>query len=327
MKILVTGVAGFIGSYVAQALLARGDVVYGVDNLNDYYDPQLKLDRLAQFENHDNFTFVKMDIADTDAVNALFSKFIPDAVVHLAAQAGVRYSLENPHTYIQSNIVGHLNILEGCRHTPNLQHLVYASSSSVYGGNDKQPFSTTDKVDSPVSLYAATKKSDELMTHCYSHLYKFAATGLRFFTVYGPWGRPDMTPFVFTTAMKDDKAIKVFNHGKMKRDFTYIDDIVNGVIAALDTPSKPDEKGVCHSVYNIGNNAPETLMDYILEIERAYGTEAKKEMMDMQPGDVVETYADIAKTTEDLGYKPTTPISVGIPKFVAWFKDYYGVKH
>jgi UDP-glucuronate 4-epimerase len=327
MKILVTGVAGFIGSYVAQALLARGDVVYGVDNLNDYYDPQLKLDRLAQFENHDNFTFVKMDIADTDAVNALFSKFIPDAVVHLAAQAGVRYSLENPHTYIQSNIVGHLNILEGCRHTPNLQHLVYASSSSVYGGNDKQPFSTTDKVDSPVSLYAATKKSDELMTHCYSHLYKFAATGLRFFTVYGPWGRPDMTPFVFTTAMKDDKAIKVFNYGQMKRDFTYIDDIVNGVIAALDTPSKPDEKGVCHSVYNIGNNAPETLMDYILEIERAYGTEAKKEMMDMQPGDVVETYADIAKTTEDLGYKPTTPISVGIPKFVAWFKDYYGVKH
>ena len=326
MKILVTGVAGFIGSYVAQALLARGDVVYGVDNLNDYYDPQLKLDRLAQFENHDNFTFEKMDIADTDVVNALFSKFIPDAVVHLAAQAGVRYSLENPHTYIQSNIVGHLNILEGCRHTPNLQHLVYASSSSVYGGNDKQPFSTTDKVDSPVSLYAATKKSDELMTHCYSHLYKFAATGLRFFTVYGPWGRPDMTPFVFTTAMKDGKAIKVFNHGQMKRDFTYIDDIVNGIIAALDTPSKPDEKGVCHSVYNIGNNAPETLMDYILEIERAYGAEAKKEMMDMQPGDVVETYADIAKTTEDLGYKPTTPISVGIPKFVAWFKDYYGVE-
>ena len=327
MKILVTGVAGFIGSYVAQALLARGDVVYGVDNLNDYYDPQLKLDRLAQFENHDNFTFEKMDIADTDVVNALFSKFIPDAVVHLAAQAGVRYSLENPHTYIQSNIVGHLNILEGCRHTPNLQHLVYASSSSVYGGNDKQPFSTTDKVDSPVSLYAATKKSDELMTHCYSHLYKFAATGLRFFTVYGPWGRPDMTPFVFTTAMKDGKAIKVFNHGQMKRDFTYIDDIVNGVIAALDTPSKADEKGVCHSVYNIGNNAPETLMDYILEIERAYGAEAKKEMMDMQPGDVVETYADIAKTTEDLGYKPTTPISVGIPKFIAWFKDYYGVEH
>lgn len=327
MKILVTGVAGFIGSYVAQALLERGDVVLGVDNLNDYYDPQLKRDRLKQFENHARFTFKKMDIGDKDVVSDLFRDFVPDAVVHLAAQAGVRYSLENPHAYIQSNIVGHLNILEGCRHAPNLKHLVYASSSSVYGGNDKQPFSTEDKVDSPVSLYAATKKSDELMSHCYSHLYQFPSTGLRFFTVYGPWGRPDMTPFVFTLAMKEGKAIKVFNHGQMKRDFTYIDDIVDGIISALDKPAKPDAKGVRHAVYNIGNNAPETLMDYIVEIEKAYGQEAKKEMMDMQPGDVHETFADIDETTQVLGYKPTTPISKGIPKFVQWFKDYYGVSN
>jgi UDP-glucuronate 4-epimerase len=325
MKIIITGVAGFIGSYVAQALLVRGDVVLGVDNLNDYYDPQLKLDRLRQFENHPSFTFKKMDIADTDDVSAIFADFKPDCVVHLAAQAGVRYSLENPHAYIQSNIVGHLNILEGCRNTPHLKHLVYASSSSVYGGNEKQPFSTDDMVDSPVSLYAATKKSDELMSHCYSHLYKFPSTGLRFFTVYGPWGRPDMTPFVFTTAMKSGQSIKVFNHGEMKRDFTYIDDIVSGVMAALDTPAKPNDKGVRHAVYNIGNNKPEKLMDYISEIERAYGMDADKEMMDMQAGDVHETYADISKTTLDLGYKPTTPISVGIPKFVKWFKDYYGV--
>ena len=326
MKILVTGAAGFIGSYVSQILLNRGDVVYGVDNLNDYYDPQLKRDRLAQFENHPNFTFQKLDIADADAVAQLFADFAPDAVVHLAAQAGVRYSLENPRAYIESNIVGHLNILEGCRHTPHLKHLVYASSSSVYGGNEKQPFSIEDKVDSPVSLYAATKKSDELMSHCYSHLYKFPSTGLRFFTVYGPWGRPDMTPFVFTNAMKDGKAIKVFNHGQMKRDFTYIDDIAGGVVAALDTPAKPNANGVCYAVYNIGNNEPETLLDYITEIEKAYGSEAKKEFLPMQAGDVHETYADISQTTRDLGYKPTTPISVGIPKFVAWFKDYYGIK-
>ena len=311
MSILVTGVAGFIGSYVAMALLARGENVIGIDNLNDYYDPQLKMDRLAQFEDHE--------------VQTVFNEFQPKQVVHLAAQAGVRYSLENPHAYIQSNIVGHLNILEGCRHMPEFEHLVYASSSSVYGANDKQPFSVDDTVDNPVSLYAATKKSDELMTRAYSHLYGIAATGLRFFTVYGPWGRPDMTPYVFATAMMKGEPIKVFNNGEMRRDFTFIDDIVSGILAALVKPADADEKGVRHKVYNLGNNTPVALGDYIAEIEKAYGREAAKTMLPMQAGDVHETYADIDKTTHDLGYKPTTPISVGIPKFIAWFKEYYSI--
>lgn len=324
-KIIVTGAAGFIGSYVAQYLLNRGDIVLGIDNLNDYYDPQLKLDRLKQFEHHKNFEFHKVDLANQEAIASIFENFQPDSVVHLAAQAGVRYSLENPHAYIQSNIVGHLNVLEGCRHTENFQHLVYASSSSVYGANDKQPFSVDDRVDDPVSLYAATKKADELMSRTYSHLYKIPATGLRFFTVYGPWGRPDMTPYVFASAMMKDEPIKVFNHGVMKRDFTYIDDIVSGIIAALNNPPEPDAKDVRHRVFNLGNNQPEQLIDYIQEIEKAYGMEAQKTMLPMQAGDVHETYADIEKTTAELGYKPSTPISVGIPKFIEWFKDYYNI--
>lgn len=325
MKVLVTGAAGFIGSYVSIQLLERGDQVVGIDNLNDYYDPKLKEARLERLTPYDQFEFIKMDIADTPAMKSLFDEHQFDAVIHLAAQAGVRYSLENPHAYIESNIVGHLNILEGCRHTPNLQHLVYASSSSVYGGNDKKPFSTSDNVDSPISLYAATKKSDELMSHCYSHLYKFPSTGLRFFTVYGPWGRPDMAAYLFTDAIVKGKEINVFNHGDMKRDFTFIDDIVAGIVAALDHPPVANDKGVRSKVYNIGNNQSERLMDYIGAIENALGIEAKKNMMEMQAGDVPETYADITDTQNDLGYQPTTPISVGIPKFVEWYKTYHKV--
>lgn len=325
MKVLITGAAGFIGSHVAIKLLARGDAVVGIDNLNDYYDPRLKQARLDRLSSYDGFDFIKADIADKPMMEQLFKDHQPDAVIHLAAQAGVRYSLENPHAYIESNIVGHLNILEGCRHTPHLKHLVYASSSSVYGGNDKKPFSTSDNVDRPVSLYAATKKSDELMSHCYSHLYKFPATGLRFFTVYGPWGRPDMAAYLFTDAIVKGQAINVFNHGEMKRDFTFIDDIVTGIVSALDHPPVPNEIGVRHKVYNIGNNRSERLMDYIGEIEKALGMEAKKNMMEMQAGDVPETYADITDTQNDLGYQPTTPISVGIPKFVEWYKIYHKV--
>ncbi len=323
MKILVTGAAGFIGSHVSLALMARGDSVVGVDNMNTYYDPTLKQARLDRLTPNSDFTFIKADIADTDAMRVVFATHAPDAVIHLAAQAGVRHSLTHPHDYISANIVGHLNILEGCRATPGLRNMVYASSSSVYGGNLKQPFSVQDSVDSPVSLYAATKKADELMSYCYSHLYKFPSVGLRFFTVYGPWGRPDMAAFMFTDAITKGQPINVFNNGEMKRDFTFVDDIVNGILAALDHPPTQDDKGVCHRVYNLGNNRSEKLMDYIAEIEKALGLTAIKNMLPMQPGDVPETAADITESHHDLGYQPTTPISVGIPKFVAWYKDYY----
>ncbi len=325
MKIIVTGAAGFIGFHTSQFLLGRGDQVVGIDNLNDYYDPTLKQARLDQLQDQDGFTFYKVDIADKDAMADIFATENPDKVIHLAAQAGVRYSLENPHAYIESNIVGHLNILEGCRHTDSVQKLVYASSSSVYGGNTKKPFSVEDRVDNPISLYAATKKSDELMTHCYAHLYGLQAIGLRFFTVYGPWGRPDMAAYLFADAIRQDKPINVFNHGNMMRDFTFINDIVSGVIASLDYDMPIDDSGIRHSVYNLGNNQTEKLNDYIAEIEQALGKKAEKNMLPMQPGDVPETYADIEASRRDLGYEPTTPISKGIPKFIKWYKDYYNV--
>lgn len=325
MKIIVTGAAGFIGFHTSQFLLGRGDQVVGIDNLNDYYDPTLKQARLDQLQGREGFQFYKVDIADKDAIAKIFAEEKPDKVIHLAAQAGVRYSLENPHAYIESNIVGHLNILEGCRHSDSVQKLVYASSSSVYGSNDKMPFSVEDRVDNPISLYAATKKSDELMSYCYAHLYGLKAIGLRFFTVYGPWGRPDMAAYLFADAIRQDKPIKVFNNGNMKRDFTFIDDIVSGVIASLDCDMYADDRSVYHSIYNLGNNRTEKLNDYIGEIEKALGKQAEKNMLPMQPGDVPETYADIEKSRHDLGYDPQTPISEGIPKFIAWYKDYYNV--
>ena len=325
MKIIVTGAAGFIGFHTSQALLDRGDQVIGIDNLNDYYDPTLKQSRLDLLTPHDGFTFYKVDLADKQTIDGIFADEKPDKVIHLAAQAGVRYSLENPHAYIQSNIVGHLNILEGCRHTDTVQKLVYASSSSVYGGNTKKPFSVEDRVDYPMSLYAATKKADELMSYCYAHLYGIKSIGLRFFTVYGPWGRPDMAAYLFADAIRQDKPIKVFNHGNMKRDFTFIEDIVSGVIAAMDYDLPADERGVCHAVYNLGNNRTEQLNDYIAEIEKALGKTAIKDMLPMQAGDVPETYADIDASRRDLGYDPQTPIKVGIPKFIEWYKGYYKI--
>ena len=325
MKIIVTGVCGFIGFHVSRALMARGDMVIGLDNMNDYYDISLKQSRLNGLNAHAEFNFYKINIADKKAVADIFETEKPDRVIHLAAQAGVRYSLENPHAYIESNITGHLNVLEACRHSDNVQNLVYASSSSVYGMNDNKPFKTNDFVDNPVSLYAATKKSDELMSYCYSHLYKIPMTGLRFFTVYGPYGRPDMAYFSFTKDIIEGKPIKVFNHGQMRRDFTYIDDVVAGVLAAVDKIPSNDSKGVSHKIYNLGNNQSETLMDFIKTIENALGIDADKEMLPMQAGDVVETYADITESQNDLGYAPKTPISVGIPKFMEWYKDYYKV--
>jgi len=327
MKVLVTGAAGFIGFHVSQQLLARGDQVIGIDNLNDYYDPKLKKDRLVQIQSHDNFQFEKIDIGERETMETFFANHKDiDAVVHLAAQAGVRYSLENPHAYIHSNINGHLNLLEGVRHSDNrINNFVYASSSSVYGGNQSEKFSVEDSVDSPFSLYAATKKSNELMTYCYSHLYNFPAIGLRFFTVYGPWGRPDMAPCLFADAMANGRPINVFNHGDMMRDFTYIDDIVAGVLASLDTPPSIDEKGVRHKVYNLGNNKSERLMDFIENIEKCLGVEAEKNMMPMQPGDAPKTFADIDITKQDLGYDPKTNLSEGIPKFIQWFKDYNNI--
>ena len=323
MKICVTGAAGFIGFHVSNALMARGDTVVGLDNLNDYYDPKLKQDRLAILEKNESFTFHKIDISDKDGVAKIFAEKKFDRVIHLAAQAGVRYSIQNPYAYIESNIMGHLNILEGCRNSDSVQNLVYASSSSVYGMNENKPFKTSDFVDNPISLYAATKKSDELMSYCYSHLYNIPMSGLRFFTVYGPWGRPDMAYFSFTKDILDGRGIKVFNHGKMRRDFTYIDDIVAGVIAACDNPPEKDEKGVAHRVYNLGNNKSETLMDFISTIESALGQEAEKEMLPMQAGDVVETYADISESQKYLNYNPLTKISKGIPEFIKWYKGYY----
>lgn len=331
MKVLLTGVAGFIGYHVTIQLLERGDTVIGVDNLNDYYDVRLKEARLTSIQaqpNAKNFKFVKLDLAEQNPTFKLFEIENPDNVIHLAAQAGVRYSLENPHAYINSNIVAFTNILEGCR-AVKPQHLVYASSSSVYGGNTKLPFSESDNVDHPVSLYAATKKANELMAHTYSHLYGIPTTGLRFFTVYGPWGRPDMAPFLFADAILNGKPIKVFNHGEMMRDFTYIDDIVEGVIRVLDKPATPEKhalRGNIHAPYrlfNIGNNKPEQLLDFIAMLENAIGKTAQKELLPMQAGDVKATYADTNALEAWVGFKPSTPLKVGVEKFVNWYRGFY----
>ena len=326
MKILVTGAAGFIGHQTTLKLLARGDTVIGVDNLNDYYDVSLKEARLQDIAKHpqaSNFKFIKLDLADTSATEDLFKAEQPQRVIHLAAQAGVRYSLQNPHAYVQSNLVAFTNILEGCRHN-KVKHLVYASSSSVYGGNTKLPFSEQDTVDHPVSLYAATKKANELMAHTYSHLYGIPTTGLRFFTVYGPWGRPDMSPFLFADAILNNKPIKVFNHGDMMRDFTYIDDIVEGVVRVADKPATPQvNSSVPYRVFNIGNNQPEKLMDFIGILENAFGKVAEKEFLPMQAGDVKATYADTSALETWVGFKPYTPLKDGIARFADWYKAYY----
>ncbi|WP_259780556.1 SDR family NAD(P)-dependent oxidoreductase [Aestuariispira ectoiniformans] len=325
MTVLVTGAAGFIGMHVSETLLNRGDKVVGIDNLNDYYDVTLKEARRDRLVGREGYTFEKIDIADAEALNDLVERRPDiDRIVHLAAQAGVRYSLENPHAYVQTNVVGQLNILELARHKEGLKHLVYASSSSVYGGNTKMPFSTDDVCDTPVSLYAATKKADELMGHCYSHLYRIPQTGLRFFTVYGPWGRPDMAAFIFTRKMFAGEEIPVFNNGQMKRDFTYVDDIVSGIISCLDNPPADDGKAAPHRVYNIGNNRSEELMHMIEVLEKATGQKAKIDFQPMQDGDVPVTYADVEPMRRDFGYEPTTPIDVGLPKFVEWYKKFYG---
>ena len=322
----MTGAAGFIGHQTTLKLLARGDTVIGVDNLNDYYDVSLKEARLQNIAKHpqaSNFKFIKLDLADTLATEALFKSEQPERVIHLAAQAGVRYSLQNPHAYVQSNLVAFTNILEGCRHN-NIEHLVYASSSSVYGGNTKLPFSDQDTVDHPVSLYAATKKANELMAHTYSHLYGIPTTGLRFFTVYGPWGRPDMSPFLFADAILNNRPIKVFNHGDMMRDFTYIDDIVEGVVRTIDKLATPEaNSSVPYRVFNIGNNQPEKLMDFIGMLEDAFGKVAEKEFLPMQAGDVKATYADTNALEAWVGFKPYTPIKEGIAKFATWYKTFY----
>ena len=348
MKILITGTAGFIGYHLAQKMIARGDEVVGIDNINDYYDINLKYGRLAETgidgpslkygnevasSNYSNYNFMKVNLEDKDALDELFTRHKFDRVCNLAAQAGVRYSLVNPGAYINSNIVGFANILEACRHN-NVEHLVYASSSSVYGCNEKMPFSTSDNVDHPVSLYAASKKSNELMAHCYSHLFKLPTTGLRFFTVYGPWGRPDMAPILFTSAISQNKPIKVFNFGDMKRDFTYVDDIVEGVIRVIDNPPTGNESwsGMApdpgsskspYKIYNIGNSSPVGLMDFIKAVETALGKEAEKVMMPMQPGDVPATWANVDDLIEDLGYKPDTDIQDGVNRFVEWYNDFY----
>jgi UDP-glucuronate 4-epimerase len=325
MRVLVTGAAGFIGMHVAQALLRRGDTVLGIDNLNDYYDPRLKHARLAQLRREPGFAFERIDIADTAAVAALFARGGFDRVVHLAAQAGVRYSVTHPHSYAQSNLVGFLNILEGCR-TQNIAHLVYASSSSVYGGNRKLPFAETDPVDQPVSLYAATKKANELMAHSYSHLYGQPATGLRFFTVYGPWGRPDMAYFDFTRAILAGEPIRVFNHGRMSRDFTFIDDIVAGVVAVLDSPPAASAEGAPCRVLNIGSHAPVPLLDFIGALESALGRRATLDLQPMQPGDVPATYADVtALQTLTGSAHAATPLAQGLQAFVDWYRGYYAV--
>jgi len=321
MKLLVTGAAGFIGMYVAKRLLEQGHEVVGLDNLNDYYEPALKDWRLAQLTPFENFRFVKMDLADRAGIADLFAKEQFQRVIHLAAQAGVRYSIENPFAYVDSNLVGMMTILEGCRHN-QVQHLVYASSSSVYGMNDKVPFSEDDQVDNPVSLYAATKKANELMAHSYSKLYKIPTTGLRFFTVYGPAGRPDMAPWLFTEAIIQGEPIKVFNHGKMMRDFTYIDDIVEGVMRIQDVIPQTE---IPYSLFNIGNNEPIQLSRFISAIEAACDKDAEKIMLGMQPGDVERTYADTTRLEAAVGYKPQTEIEHGIQKFVDWYKEYRGI--
>ena len=334
MKILVTGSAGFIGSALSIRLLERGDEVVGIDNHNDYYDPKLKEARLNRHVEHKNYTHIRMDIENQKLVESLFKDHQFDGVVNLAAQAGVRYSIENPLAYINTNIVGFSHILEGCRHN-QVAHLVYASSSSVYGSNTNMPFSIHDNVDHPLSLYAATKKANELMAHTYSNLYDLPTTGLRFFTVYGPWGRPDMALFKFTKAILSGKKIQVFNYGKHRRDFTYIDDIVEGVIRVLDKPAMPnkDWKGsdpdsgsssAPWRVYNIGNNSPVELLDYISAIEEALNLKAEKELLPLQPGDVPDTYANVEALVKEFDYKPSMPVKTGVANFVDWYKEYHG---
>ncbi|MCT7552729.1 NAD-dependent epimerase [Aliarcobacter butzleri] len=338
MKILVTGTAGFIGYHLARKLLNRGDEVVGLDNINDYYDVNLKYARLNELgilkeeiienelissKTYPKHKFVKMDLSDTENIYKLFETEKFDTVCNLAAQAGVRYSLENPHAYIDSNIKGFMNILEACRHN-DVKNLCYASSSSVYGLNKSQPFKTTDKTDTPISLYAATKKSNELMAHTYSHLFGISTTGLRFFTVYGPWGRPDMAPMLFANAILNNKEIKVFNHGNMSRDFTYIDDIVDGIIKVIDNPVKTKSNLAPYKIYNIGNNSPIQLLDFIKTLEKSIGLEAKKNFLPMQDGDVESTYADVEDLMKDFNYKPNTKLADGIDEFVKWYKSFYG---
>ncbi|MEY2713889.1 MAG: hypothetical protein RIT24_232 [Planctomycetota bacterium] len=335
MAILVTGAAGFIGSHVSHHLLDRGEDVVGLDDLNAYYDPTLKEARLARLSPKRGFSFVKLDVADRAGMEALFAQHRFDRVVHLAAQAGVRYSIENPHAYVHSNIVGFQNILEGCRHA-GTKHLVYASSSSVYGGNAKLPFSVSDSVDHPLSLYAASKKANELFAHTYSNLFGLPTTGLRFFTVYGPWGRPDMALFLFTKNILAGKPIDVFNHGRHRRDFTYVDDIVEGVVRTLDRPAAPNaafdamnpDPGTSSApwrVYNIGNSRPVELLDYIAAIERCTGRKATMNLLPLQPGDVPDTMADVSALESDTGYRPATTVDVGVARFVEWYRAYYGV--
>jgi UDP-glucuronate 4-epimerase len=321
MKVLVTGVCGFIGMHTAKKLLDRGDEVSGIDNLNDYYEVSLKEARLAQLETSAGFHFERLDISDRAALPDFFRRHPPQRVIHLAAQAGVRYSLTNPNAYIDSNLVGFGNILEACRHT-GVEHLVYASSSSVYGANRKQPFSVGDNVDHPVSLYAATKKANELMAHVYSHLYRLPATGLRFFTVYGPWGRPDMALFLFTRAILEGRPIDVFNHGKMRRDFTYVDDIVEGVVRVLDAVPCGEPP---YKVYNIGNHDPVDLMEFIGILENCLGKKAERRLLPMQPGDVPETFADVESLARDIGFRPDTPLQEGLRRFISWYRAYYRV--
>ncbi len=328
MSVLVTGAAGFIGFHVSQALLARGDAVVGVDNLNTYYDVALKRARLAELAPLAGFTFHEADISDRAAIAAIVGRHPEiDRVVHLAAQAGVRHSLENPYAYIEANVMGQVVMLEAVRRLPRVASFVYASSSSVYGGNTKQPSSVDDRVDTPVSLYAATKRADELITHAYCHLYGIPATGLRFFTVYGPWGRPDMAAYLFADAITNGRPIRVFNHGQMARDFTYIDDIVAGTLAALDRPPTigAGTGGAKCRVYNLGNHRPEKLLDFIAVLETALGRKAEKELLPMEPGDVASSFADIEASRRDLGYEPKTPIAIGLPRFVAWYRSYHGI--
>lgn len=323
-KILITGAAGFIGFHTAKRLLEQGRMVVGYDNINDYYDPSLKQARLAELQKYDGFTFIKGDIEDKAAMEALWAQHGPFLeVIHLAAQAGVRYSLENPYSYIASNCMGHVTVMEMCRHTKGFRHLVYASSSSVYGGNEKLPYSVADDVNKPISLYAATKRADELFSHSYSHLFDLPQTGLRFFTVYGPWGRPDMALFIFAKAISEGRKVPVFNNGQMKRDFTYIDDIVTGILATLENPPMREGKNAPWRVLNIGNTRSENLLDFVRLIEQELGKKADLEMLPMQAGDVPATYADIEETTRLTGYKPTTSIEQGVPKFIAWYKEYF----
>lgn len=335
MQVLVTGVAGFIGFHVARRLLERGDIVVGIDNVNTYYDVRLKQARLALLSGHEGFSFLQLNLADRDGMTEVLSRQRPQRVVHLAAQAGVRHSLTHPHAYIESNLVGFLHILEGCRYT-QVEHLVYASTSSVYGANTKMPFSVHDNVDHPVSLYAASKKANELMAHTYSHLYGLPTTGLRFFTVYGPWGRPDMALFLFTQAILAGEPIDVFNYGKMRRDFTYIDDIVEGVVRVLDTLPQPNPawSGLApdpgtgkapYRIYNIGNNQPVELLHFIEVLETCLGRKAEKRLLPLQAGDVPETYADVDDLIRDVGFRPATPLSVGIARFVEWYRAFYQV--